>query len=138
MGSLQDVFDEQELYDFETRCKGVIEEEISYVVEQKIDGLSVSLEYRDGLFVRGSTRGNGFGGEDVTLNLMTIANVPKPLKTPLPYLEVRGEVYMPKQVYSELVSEQLENGEEPIKNPRNAAAGGLRQKDPKITAARRL
>lgn len=137
MGSLQDVFNEAELYDFGNRCKELIPE-TAFVVEPKIDGLSVSLEYRDGVFVRGSTRGNGFVGEDVTLNLRTIASIPKKLIEPVPFLEVRGEVYMPRAVFESLVAKQLQNEEEPFKNPRNAAAGGLRQKDPKITAARKL
>lgn len=137
MGSLQDVFSEDELWAFHERCK----EELTvprYVVEPKIDGLSVSLEYQNGLFVRGSTRGNGFVGEDVTLNLMTILDIPKKLENAPEFLEVRGEVYMPREVFRSLVEQQLANDEEPFKNPRNAAAGGLRQKDPKITAARRL
>ena len=137
MGSLQDVFSEDELYDFGARCKETVPD-AAFVVEPKIDGLSVSLEYRSGVFVRGSTRGNGFVGEDVTLNLRTIASIPKKLTEPVPFVEVRGEVYMPRAVFESLVAEQLENEEEPFKNPRNAAAGGLRQKDPKVTAARKL
>ena len=137
MGSLQDVFSEEELYDFGNRCKEVIAE-TNFVVEPKIDGLSVSLEYRDGIFFRGSTRGNGLVGEDVTLNIKTIQSVPMRLAEPVPYLEVRGEVYMPKAVFESLVAQQIQNEETPFKNPRNAAAGGLRQKDPKITASRRL
>lgn len=137
MGSLQDVFSEEELWAFHERCRQAADMP-AYTVEPKIDGLSVSLEYRDGRFVRGSTRGNGFIGEDVTLNLMTIKDIPKKLSRPLPFLEVRGEVYMPLTVFQELVTKQLENDEEPFKNPRNAAAGGLRQKDPKITAERKL
>ena len=137
MGSLQDVFSEEELWAFHERCLPY-DPAPAYTVEPKIDGLSVSLEYRDGLFVRGSTRGNGLIGEDVTLNLLTIADIPKKLTRPLPYLEARGEVYMPLSVFQELVTHQLENEEEPFKNPRNAAAGGLRQKDPKVTAERKL
>ena len=137
MGSLQDVFSEEELWAFHERCLP-FDPVPAYTVEPKIDGLSVSLEYRNGLFVRGSTRGNGLVGEDVTLNLLTIADIPKKLTRPLPYLEVRGEVYMPLSVFKELVTRQLENEEEPFKNPRNAAAGGLRQKDPKVTAERKL
>ena len=137
MGSLQDVFSTEELFAFDERCRAVIPKP-QYVVEPKIDGLSVSLEYRDGRFTRGSTRGNGLVGEDVTLNLMTIADIPQQLPEKLPYLEVRGDVYMPRAVFDSLVQEQLKNEEEPFKNPRNAAAGGLRQKDPKITAQRRL
>lgn len=137
MGSLQDVFSEEELWAFHERCLAFTPVP-AYTVEPKIDGLSVSLEYRDGLLVRGSTRGNGLIGEDVTLNLLTITDIPKKLTRPLPYLEVRGEVYMPLSVFKELVTQQLENEEEPFKNPRNAAAGGLRQKDPKVTAERKL
>lgn len=137
MGSLQDVFSEEELLGFNAKCQEEFPG-LFYVVEPKIDGLSVSLEYQDGILVRGSTRGNGFVGEDVTKNLMTIRDLPKKLLKPVDFLEVRGEVYMPRQVFGELVQKQLENGEDPFKNPRNAAAGGLRQKDPKVTAARRL
>ncbi len=137
MGSLQDVFSEEELYDFGRRCKEAVPD-AAFVVEPKIDGLSVSLEYRDGIFVRGSTRGNGFVGEDVTLNLKTIRSIPMTLAEKLPYLEVRGEVFMPRDVFETLVAQQIENEETPFKNPRNAAAGGLRQKDPRVTAARRL
>lgn len=136
MGSLQDVFSFDEVREFDQRiCKTITPE---YVVETKIDGLSVSLEYRDGLFVRGSTRGDGFIGEDVTQNLKTVRSIPLKLKTALPYLEVRGEVYMPRSVFWDLVKEQELNGEVPFKNPRNAAAGSLRQKDSKITASRKL
>ncbi len=137
MGSLQDVFSVDELYSFNERCKTVLENPC-YVVEPKIDGLSVSLEYINGKFVRGSTRGNGLVGEDVTLNLLTISDIPREIPEKLPLLEVRGEVYMPREVFEKLTSEQIKNGEEPFKNPRNAAAGGLRQKDPKITAKRYL
>ncbi|MGI5893508.1 MAG: NAD-dependent DNA ligase LigA [Candidatus Merdivicinus sp.] len=137
MGSLQDVFSEEELFEFGHRCKTAIPE-AEFIVEPKIDGLSVSLEYRDGKFVRGSTRGNGLVGEDVTLNLKTIRSIPMILQQNLPYVEVRGEVYMPKAVFEMLVAQQIENEESPFKNPRNAAAGGLRQKDPRVTAARKL
>ena len=137
MGSLQDVFSVDELDAFFQRTKE-ISDDIQYVVEPKIDGLSVSLEYRDGVFFRGSTRGNGFVGEDVTFNLATISEIPKRLSEPLPYLEVRGEVYMPKEVFARLVFEQQQNDEPVFKNPRNAAAGGLRQKDPGVTAKRCL
>lgn len=136
MGSLQDVFGEEELYDFDERVR----KEVSpvYAVEPKIDGLSVSLEYRDGILVRGSTRGDGFVGEDITENLRTIRSVPLKIKEPLPFLEVRGEVYMPRANFARLVAEQEENGEQPAKNPRNAAAGSLRQKDSAVTAKRGL
>ncbi len=137
MGSLQDVFSESELFDFDRRVKNAVGA-ATYCVEPKIDGLSVSLEYVDGEFVRGSTRGDGFVGEDITKNLKTIKSIPKTIKDKLPFLEVRGEVYMPKKSFEKLVNEQLANDEQPAKNPRNAAAGSLRQKDSRITAARGL
>ena len=137
MGSLQDVFSPEEVRAFHQR---VIEQGIEpvYVVEPKIDGLSVSLEYRDGVFFRGSTRGDGFVGEDVTLNLKTVRTIPKKLKEPIPYLEVRGEVYMSQESFQRLLAEQEIKEEKPFKNPRNAAAGSLRQKDPAIAAERNL
>ncbi|HQQ89054.1 MAG TPA: NAD-dependent DNA ligase LigA, partial [Oscillospiraceae bacterium] len=138
MGSIQDVFSVEELYDFDERVRSVIPKP-QYVVEPKIDGLSVSLEYRNGLFVRGSTRGDGFVGEDVTHNLMTIASIPKQIDCPeIAYLELRGECYIAKQTFLKLVEQQEINGERPFKNPRNAAAGSLRQKDARITASRGL
>jgi len=136
MGSLQDVFSEEELYAFDTRVRAEVEP--VYSVEPKIDGLSVSLEYRDGLFVRGSTRGDGFVGEDITENLRTIKSIPMRLPDRLPFIEVRGEVYMPRSSFAALVAQQEENGETPAKNPRNAAAGSLRQKDSAVTARRSL
>ncbi len=139
MGSLQDVFDEAELYEFDERVKNAVSSAM-YVVEPKIDGLSVSLEYENGRFSRGSTRGDGNVGEDVTENLRTIRSIPKTLKTQNPpeYLEVRGEVYMPRKVFYKLNEQQEKNGETLFKNPRNAAAGSLRQKDARITAKRKL
>lgn len=137
MGSLQDVFSKGELYDFDERVKNVVGKAV-YCVEPKIDGLSVSLEYRDGVFVRGSTRGDGFVGEDITKNLKTIKSIPMELSEKLPFIEVRGEVYMPKASFEKLVKTQLENDEQPAKNPRNAAAGSLRQKDSRVTASRGL
>lgn len=137
MGSLQDVFSESELFDFDRRVKNTVGA-ATYCVEPKIDGLSVSLEYADGEFVRGSTRGDGFVGEDITKNLKTIKSIPKTIKDKLPFLEVRGEVYMPKKSFEKLVNEQLSRDEQPAKNPRNAAAGSLRQKDSRITASRGL
>ena len=137
MGSLQDVFTLDEVRAFDRKVREIVDS-VRYVVEPKIDGLSVSLEYRDGLFVRGSTRGDGFAGEDVTLNLKTIGSVPLRLKQSIPFLEVRGEVYMPLKSFNEVVKRQELEGVQPFKNPRNAAAGSLRQKDPKITAQRRL
>lgn len=137
MGSLQDVFNEQGILDFLKRVKEKIENP-SYVVEPKIDGLSVSLEYVNGNFVRASTRGNGFIGEDVTQNMKTIPSVPMVLLQKLPLLEVRAEVYMPKSSFAQLIKAQEENAEQLFKNPRNAAAGSLRQKDPRVTATRKL
>ncbi len=138
MGSLQDVFNFEELYDFDTRVRSVIENP-EYVVEPKIDGLSVSLEYRNGIFVRGSTRGDGFVGEDVTHNLMTVKSIPKKIDCQdISYLELRGEVYISKETFKKLLDAQELSGEKPFKNPRNAAAGSLRQKDPKISAKRGL
>lgn len=137
MGSLQDVFSKGELYEFDERVKKAVGKAV-YCVEPKIDGLSVSLEYTDGIFTRGSTRGDGFVGEDITKNLKTIKSIPLELNEKLPFIEVRGEVYMPKTDFERLVKTQLENDEQPAKNPRNAAAGSLRQKDSRITASRGL
>ncbi len=137
MGSLSDVFSFSQVEDFVNKTnENVIAPE--FVVEPKIDGLSVSLEYVNGEFVRGSTRGDGFVGEDVTTNIITILSVPMKLKETVPFLEVRGEVYMPRNVFLRLVDEQEQNGEQPFKNPRNAAAGSLRQKDSNVTAKRKL
>ena len=135
--SLQDAFSLDEVRAFDARVRAIFPQ-IEYAVEPKIDGLSVALEYENGVFVRGSTRGDGNVGEDVTANLRTVASIPLRLQTPVAQLEVRGEVYMPKQVFAALVQAQEENGEKPFKNPRNAAAGSLRQKNPKITAGRKL
>ena len=137
MGSLQDVFSKGELYEFDKRVKKAVGKAV-YCVEPKIDGLSVSLEYKDGVFVRGSTRGDGFVGEDITKNLKTIKSIPMELCEKIPFIEVRGEVYMPKADFEKLVRKQLENDEQPAKNPRNAAAGSLRQKDSRVTASRGL
>ena len=137
MESLQDAFSFEEIYAFDKRVRAVVDNPV-YVVEPKIDGLSVSLEYENGLLIRGSTRGDGRTGEDVTANLRTVRSIPLRIDTPLPLLEVRGEVYMPKSVFTLLTQEQELNGEKTFKNPRNAAAGSLRQKNPKITAKRKL
>ena len=137
MASLQDVFSTDEVRDFDIKTKNAIRSPL-YVVEPKIDGLSVSLEYRNGEFVRGSTRGDGFVGEDVTENLRTIRTVPKKLNIDIPFIEVRGEVYMSRESFDMVVAQQELNGEKPFKNPRNAAAGSLRQKDPSVTAKRML
>lgn len=135
--SLQDVFDFQELEQFDQRVKGVVPEAV-YDVEPKVDGLSVALEYENGLFVRGATRGDGQIGEDVTENLKTIRSIPLRIEDAPPRLIVRGEVYMPKTVFEQLNEQRDKLGETPFANPRNAAAGSLRQLDPKIAASRRL
>ena len=137
MESLQDAFSYEELRDFDQRVRDAgIEPE--YVVEAKIDGLSVSLEYQNGRFVRGSTRGDGLVGEDVTENLATIKDIPKVLPDAPEFLEVRGEVYMPHKAFFALCEQQEVEEKTPFKNPRNAAAGSLRQKDARITASRGL
>lgn len=137
MESLLDAFSYEELRDFDRRVRDAgIQPE--YVVEIKIDGLSCSLEYENGTLVRASTRGDGLVGEDVTANVMAIRRVPKQLKDAPEYLEVRGEVYMPHQAFQKLCAEQELQGAAPFKNPRNAAAGSLRQKDAKVTAGRGL
>lgn len=137
MGSIQDVFSYEQVRQFVDTVKQTIDSP-EFVVEPKIDGLSVSLEYHNGKFVVGSTRGDGFVGENVTSNLKTIMSIPMSISEQLPLLEVRGEVYMPRDVFYEIIEQQEINGEQPFKNPRNAAAGSLRQKDPKITAKRKL
>lgn len=137
MGSIQDVFSFDEVRQFVNTVKQSVADP-KFVVEPKIDGLSVSLEYHNGKFEIGSTRGNGFVGENVTANLKTVKAIPMSISEKLPLLEVRGEVYMPKNVFEDLVEEQEKNAEQPFKNPRNAAAGSLRQKNPKITAKRKL
>ena len=137
MESLHDSFSHDEIRDFDRRVREAVDRPV-YVVEPKFDGLSVSCEYRNGVFVRGSTRGDGAVGEDVTENLMTIKSLPKRLKNAPAYLEVRGEVYMSVATFERIVAEQENNNEKPFKNPRNAAAGSLRQKDSRITAKRDL
>lgn len=137
MESLQDAFDKSEVLDFDRKVKEVCPD-ATYVVEPKIDGLSVSLEYSNGVISRGSTRGDGVTGEDITANLKTVRSIPLAIKEKLPFIEVRGEVYMPKERFFEIVKKQELNEEKPFKNPRNAAAGSLRQKDPKITSQRGL
>ena len=134
MESLQDVFSIQELKDFSEK---IDMEKTVFSVEPKIDGLSVSLEYNGGKFVRGSTRGDGVTGEDVTANLMQIKSIPKEIDFKSA-LEVRGEVYMPRTSFEKLVERQELLGEAPAKNPRNAAAGSLRQKNSAVTASRDL
>ena len=137
MESLLDAFSYDELRDFDRRVRDAgIEPE--YVVEIKIDGLSCSLEYENGELVRASTRGDGVVGEDVTANVRAIKKIPKKLKNAPEFLEVRGEVYMPHEAFQHLCAEQELQGAAPFKNPRNAAAGSLRQKDAKITGSRGL
>ena len=137
MESLLDAFSYEEIRDFDNRVKSVAPD-AKYVVETKIDGLSMSLEYVDGVFTRGSTRGDGVVGEDVTQNLATIKSIPKKIKNAPKFLELRGEVYMPKEVFLKLVKQQEDEGKKPFKNPRNAASGSVRQKDSRITAEREL
>lgn len=135
--SLQDVFSLDELGEFYERVAGTVGQ-AEYVVEYKIDGLSVALEYVDGVFVRGATRGDGQVGEDVTENLRTIADIPQTLQHAPAHLIVRGEVYMPRSVFEALNAERELNEQPLLANPRNAAAGSLRQLDSRITAQRRL
>lgn len=137
MLSQQKAFSREEIIDFDRRVKAVVPD-AEYVVEQKIDGLSVSLEYVDGIFTRGSTRGDGIVGEDVTENLKTILTIPLKLKDDIPFLEVRGEVFLSRNNF-EKINDLLESTGQPLfANPRNAAAGSLRQLDPKIAAKRKL
>lgn len=135
--SLQDVFSPEELLDFHRRVResGVKPE---YLLEPKVDGLSVALEYENGIFVRGATRGDGQVGEDVTENLRTVRSIPLKIPDAPPRLIVRGEVYMPKKVFHTLNEERERRGEALFANPRNAAAGSLRQLDPKVAASRKL
>ena len=135
--SLGNAFNEQDLRDFDRRIRQVVGEDYSYVCELKIDGLAVSLRYENGLFVQGSTRGDGTIGEDITSNLRTIKSLPLRLRENVS-IEVRGEAFMPKRSFEALNKVKEERGEEPFANPRNAAAGSLRQLDPKIAATRNL
>ena len=135
--SLQDVFDFDELRAFDQRVRGTVPQP-RYSVEPKVDGLSVALEYEDGLFVRGATRGDGQVGEDVTENLRTVKSIPLRVPDAPGTLIVRGEVYMPKKVFHALNEEREKRGEALFANPRNAAAGSLRQLDPKVAAQRKL
>ncbi len=138
MESLQDAFDEEEVTAFGERVRAALGVEPVYNVEPKIDGLSVSLEYVNGVFTRGSTRGDGVTGENVTENLRTIGSIPLKLKEAVPFLEVRGEVFMPKQRFAALNKKREEEEQSTFANPRNAAAGSLRQLDPKVAAQRGL
>lgn len=137
MLSLGNAFNEADLLDFDRKVRQAVGEDVSYVCELKIDGLAVSLLYEDGLFTRGATRGDGTIGEDITANLKTIKSIPLRIKQPLT-LEVRGEAFMPKKSFENLNKIRTEQDEEPFANPRNAAAGSLRQLDPRIAASRNL
>ncbi len=137
MLSLGNAFNEADLLDFDRKVRQAVGEQFQYVCELKIDGLAISLTYEDGLFTRGATRGDGTTGEDITANLKTIKSIPLRLKESLT-LEVRGEAYMPKKSFEALNAVRIEKEEEPFANPRNAAAGSLRQLDPRIAASRNL
>lgn len=136
--SLNDVFSPEEVEDYLEKCEKALGHKPPFAVEYKIDGLSVSLEYENGIFTRGATRGDGTTGENITENLKTVSAIPLELTEKIPYLCVRGEVYMPKKAFALLNETRDENGEPPFANPRNAAAGSLRQLDSKITASRKL
>ena len=136
--SLTDVFSYEELFAFGDRMDSLLSSAHDYVVEPKIDGLSMSLEYENGVFVRGATRGDGVTGENVTENLRTVRSLPLHIENAPERLIVRGEVYMSKRVFEELNTEREIRGEALLANPRNAAAGSMRQLDPKITASRKL
>ena len=137
MESLSDVFSHEEVISFIGKMKDSVDGPV-FSVEPKIDGLSVSLEYENGVFVRGSTRGDGTVGEDVTENLATISTIPRTIPSGIGRLEVRGEVFMPRKSFADLVASQEAEGVTPFKNPRNAAAGSLRQKDAEVTRKRNL
>ena len=139
MESLNDAFSKEELLEFDKRVRNSLpDSKHEYVVEMKIDGLSVALEYENGIFTRGSTRGDGMVGEDVTYNLKTIKSIPLRLKSSLPFIEVRGEVFMPRDSFLKLNDDRQQNEQPLFANPRNAAAGSLRQLDSAITAQRNL
>jgi len=136
--SLENAFGQADLLEFDRRIRSALNEPVSYVVEPKIDGLSVAMSYMDGQFSSAATRGDGETGEDVTQNIKTVAAVPMHLNEPLPVLEVRGEAYMPKEAFERLNRAREAKGEPLFANPRNAAAGSLRQLDAKVTARRSL
>lgn len=135
--SLANAFNEQELRDFDRRVREGVKEDVVYICELKIDGLAVSLKYENGLFVQGATRGDGTTGEDITVNLRTVNSIPLRLNKPVT-IEVRGEVFMPKKSFLRLNEERGKKEEALFANPRNAAAGSLRQLDPKVAASRHL
>lgn len=136
--SLTDVFSYDELFSFGERMDTLVAGEHDYTVEPKVDGLSMSLEYENGVFVRGATRGDGVTGENVTENLRTVRSLPLRIENAPERLVVRGEVYMSKAVFQELNEQREINGEQLLANPRNAAAGSMRQLDPKVAASRKL
>lgn len=142
MLSLDNAFDDESLQDFDQRVTKLLgaEQKIVYCCEPKLDGLAISLRYENGRLVRGVTRGDGLSGEDITSNIKTLYSVPLKLRTESPpaVLEVRGEIYMPKDGFDKLNQQAAEQGEKTFVNPRNAAAGSLRQLDPKVTASRPL
>ncbi len=138
MQSLQDAFSHDEVRDFDKRVTDALGRKTEYAVEHKIDGLSVSLEYENSVFVRGSTRGDGFVGEDVTENLKTIMSIPLRLMEDVEYLEVRGEVFISKENFKKINDLREKEGESTFANPRNAAAGSLRQLDSSVAKERRL
>ena len=137
MMSLNNAFNKNDLLDFDTRIKKLTDRHIDYMVELKIDGLAINLRYVNGQFVQGATRGDGVIGEDITQNLKTVKSIPLKLKEPL-NIEVRGECYMPKQSFIQLNEQREAEGDNVFANPRNAAAGSLRQLDSKVTAKRNL
>ncbi|KPN97020.1 NAD-dependent DNA ligase LigA [Lysinibacillus sp. ZYM-1] len=137
MLSLSNAFNEADLREFDRKVRQAIGDHFSYVCELKIDGLAISLKYENGMFVQGATRGDGVVGEEITANLKTIRAIPLRLKEPIT-IEVRGEAYMPKKSFEKLNAQRADNDEELFANPRNAAAGSLRQLDPKVAASRQL
>ena len=139
MLSLGDVFSDDELREFDQRVRDDLGgEDLEYVVELKIDGLAVNLIYEQGQFIRGVTRGDGVVGEDITNNVRTIRTIPLHIASDSPHIEIRGEVYMPITSFEALNQQRRDDELEPFANPRNAAAGSLRQLDPRITAQRKL
>ena len=137
--SLMNAYGTDDLREFHQRvCSDLGKEEIEYVVEYKIDGLSIALYYEDGILKNGVTRGDGVTGEDVTANVRTVKNIPLRLQNDLPVLEARGEVYLPRNSFARINQQREQNGESLFANCRNAAAGSIRQLDPKVTAQRDL
>lgn len=136
--SLANVFGEKDLADWHRRVTSVVGQQVEYVVEPKIDGLSIALTYTDGVYTVGATRGDGQVGEDITQNLKTIQNLPLRLKQSIPQLIVRGEAYLPKKEFARINEEREEQDQQLFANPRNAAAGSLRQLDPQVAASRKL